>query len=65
MLILSADPGITGAICAYDTQLGRVTVHDMPVVVKKMATGVRRLLDEVEIITMFRLYAERILEGKA
>ena len=58
MLILSADPGITGAICSYYTVEGRVQVHDMPVIEKKMATGVRRLLDEVEILILLGLYRD-------
>jgi hypothetical protein len=58
MLILSADPGITGAICAYDTVEGRVQIHDMPVVEKSIATGIRRVLDEVEILVLLGLYKD-------
>ena len=58
MLILAADPGLTGAICAYDTVEGRVTIHDMPVLLKQKSAAVHRVLDEVEILTLLGLYRD-------
>lgn len=58
MLILSADPGITGAICSYDTQLGRIQTHDMPVVERKTGRTVKKMLNEVEVILLFGLYRD-------
>lgn len=58
MLILSADPGLTGAIASYDTVLGDLKVHDMPVLKKATATSVRHVLDEVEILVLLGMYGD-------
>jgi hypothetical protein len=58
MLILSADPGVSGAICAYDAVSGRVQVHDMPTVKKQTGISARLILDEVEIFTLLGVYRD-------
>jgi hypothetical protein len=58
MLILSADPGVTGALASYDTISGRLAVHDMPVLKKGNGAGVKVVLDEIEILGLFSLYKD-------
>lgn len=58
MLIVSADPGLTGAICAYDTVEGRVQVHDMPTLKKSTSVSSRHVLDEVEILILLGMYRD-------
>ncbi len=56
MIILSADPGVTGAVASYDTVTGRLATHDMPVLKKGNSAGVKSVLDEVEVLSLFSLY---------
>ncbi|CAB4126174.1 hypothetical protein UFOVP68_36 [uncultured Caudovirales phage] len=58
MLILSADPGVTGAIASYDTITGRLTTHDMPILKKGNSAGIKAVLDEVEVLSLFSLYRD-------
>lgn len=43
MIIMSADPGLSGAIAFYDTQRGDLNVYDMPTL--KAGTGSKRVVD--------------------
>ncbi|MCA3186974.1 MAG: hypothetical protein INH13_25815 [Cupriavidus sp.] len=57
MFLLAADPGIEGAICAYDVRAGRMDIHDMPT--QTVATGrkaTRKSIDRAGVYEIIRTY---------
>lgn len=58
MLIMAADPGVTGAIASYDTTTGRLSVHDMPVQKKSIGITVKSVLDELEVLALMTMYRD-------
>lgn len=57
MLLLGADPGLEGAIAAYDTQLGRLDVYDMPTTKKELSgrARLRSIIDEPELLCLMQM----------
>lgn len=57
MFLLAADPGIEGAIVAYDVRAGRMDIHDMPKQVVQVARKEpKRSVDRAGVYEMVRLY---------
>jgi hypothetical protein len=58
MLILASDPGLHGALAAYDEGRRSLTVVDMPTQTREMASRkLRDTVDELELISFFSTWA--------
>lgn len=59
MILVSCDPGLSGAFCLYDTRLGSMKIHDMPTVERVVGKSAKRtVIDEegvVDLLTGFQL----------
>jgi crossover junction endodeoxyribonuclease RuvC len=57
--LLALDPGVTGALAAYDTNSGQLEIHDLPTTKRQIKgkKNLRTVLDEVEMVSLLALYA--------
>lgn len=59
MIVVTCDPGLSGALCLYDTKLGSLRVHDMPTVERVVGKAAKRqVIDEegvLDLLTGFQL----------
>lgn len=56
-MILTCDPGLTGAFAAYDPVSSWLTVVDMPVFERSTSRGTRTAVDEGRVIELLRAWA--------
>lgn len=58
MFLLAADPGLDGAICAYDVRAGRMDIHDMPTLMVggSARKEPRRAVDRAALYEQIRIY---------
>lgn len=57
-MLLAADPGLDGAICAYDTRAGRMDLFDMPTQAMALVrkTTAKRVIDRAALYEIIRLH---------
>jgi hypothetical protein len=57
--ILASDPGLQGALAAYDTAARRLDIYAMPTLKREMSNGkLRDTVDEDELLAFMRVYAD-------
>jgi len=58
MLIIASDPGLHGALAAYDPARPHLDVLDMPTLTREMASRkLRETVDELELIALFAIWS--------
>lgn len=59
MILVTCDPGLTGAFCLYDTKRGSMDLYEMPTFTKMVNSRSRTVLDEQGVcdrITGFQVF---------